>query len=107
MGFVKYAVHRLGTAVVDFSANHVVPQDMKLGPRQEENARTGMYYEWIAELASYPKGGPQQFWFALQTLCTAVKFHSIANKQRSHSIPPIESPPLKRPSLERPIGLGS
>jgi hypothetical protein len=99
VGFIKYAVHQLGNLIVAIAANYVVPKDMKLGPRQDEDARTSMRYEWIAEMSSLPDGSLSRFWFALQTLCTAVKFHSIAREQR-RSRPSPES-------IERPASLGS
>jgi hypothetical protein len=82
VGFVKHAVHFLGTAIVTFAANRIVPRDMKLGPREDEDARTGMYYEWLGELASFPAGSFQRLAFSLQTVCTAVKFHSLVKKER-------------------------
>lgn len=85
MGFVKHAVHCLGTAIVTFSATRIVPRDMKLGPREEEDARTGMYYEWLGDLASFPAGSFQQLSFSLQTVCTAVKFHALTRKERYRS----------------------
>lgn len=99
MGFIKYAVHQLGKLIVAIAANFIVPRDMKLGPRQDEDARTGMRYEWMAEMSSLPRGSLSQLSFALQTLCTAVKFHSIVREQR-RSRPSPES-------IERPASLGS
>jgi hypothetical protein len=82
VGFVKHAVHCLGTAIVTFSANRIVPRDLKFGSHEDEDARTGMYDEWMGDLASVPPGSIQQKSSSLQTICTAVKFHSLVKKER-------------------------
>jgi hypothetical protein len=98
VGFVKQAVHCAGTAIVTFAANRIVPRDMKLGPREEEDARTGMYYEWLGELASFPAGSFQRLSFSLQTVCTAVKFHTLVRKQKQRS---------RSSSAKRPVSVNS
>jgi hypothetical protein len=75
-GMKSHFIHKASVIIINF-ASRLLSERLLLSDKEGLGVRHKMRKRWITDMQAYPKGTPQQFYFAMNTICAALKLNVV------------------------------